>query len=236
MGTVVNGKTVKWASFNLGASRNYEYGGYYAWGETVAYCTSLDPVEWAERDGKVLHYDWASYIHANGSMDKLIKYCPDTAAGAEYWDSTARPEGPDGNSKLFPSDDAVHVKLGGKWRMPTEEDFAALLALKTNLDYTWDEMVLATDSKGNELKDFKGNAIVGLRITRRSTGASLFFPAAGFCEGENVAKNAGSRGYYWSSSLGAGTTNSRSMTFSSGSVICGPSGRLYGFQIRPVTD
>ena len=53
--------------------------------------------------------------------------------------------------------------------MPTEEDFAALQALKTNMDYTWNEMVLATDSKDNELKDLKGNAIVGVRITRRST-------------------------------------------------------------------
>ena len=236
MGTIVNGKTVNWASFNLGASRYYEYGGYYAWGETVAYCTSMDPVEWAERDEKVLHYDWASYIHANGSKDKLIKYCPDTQAGAECWDNTARPEGPDGNNKLLPSDDVVHVKLGGKWRMPKEEDFAALLALKENSNYTWEEMALVTDSRGNEIKDFKGNAIYGLRITRKSTGATLFFPAAGYCEGENVAKSAGSNGYYWSSSLGTGTINARSMTFSSSIITCGPSGRIYGFQIRPVVD
>ena len=31
LGTVVNGKTVLWASFNLGASKEYEYGDYYAW-------------------------------------------------------------------------------------------------------------------------------------------------------------------------------------------------------------
>ena len=34
LGIVVNGNTVKWASFNLGASREWESGDYYAWGET----------------------------------------------------------------------------------------------------------------------------------------------------------------------------------------------------------
>ena len=33
MGTVVNGKTVKWAAFNLGASSPEEYGSFYCWGE-----------------------------------------------------------------------------------------------------------------------------------------------------------------------------------------------------------
>ena len=34
MGTVVNGKNIKWASFNIGASSPNESGLYYAWGET----------------------------------------------------------------------------------------------------------------------------------------------------------------------------------------------------------
>ncbi len=36
IGLVVDGKTIKWASFNLGASKEYEYVNYYAWGETEA--------------------------------------------------------------------------------------------------------------------------------------------------------------------------------------------------------
>ena len=34
LGIVVNGKTIKWGSFNLGATKPEEYGDYYAWGET----------------------------------------------------------------------------------------------------------------------------------------------------------------------------------------------------------
>ena len=34
IGIVVNGKPVKWASCNIGASKKEEYGNFYAWGET----------------------------------------------------------------------------------------------------------------------------------------------------------------------------------------------------------
>ena len=60
IGLVVNGKTIKWASFNLGASKEYEYGNHYAWGET-------EPKS---------NYDWTTYLLANGNEEKLIAYCP----------------------------------------------------------------------------------------------------------------------------------------------------------------
>ncbi len=40
----------KWASCNVGATKPWEYGGYYAWGET-------------EENGV---YDWSNYIHCDG--------------------------------------------------------------------------------------------------------------------------------------------------------------------------
>jgi hypothetical protein len=43
----------KWASFNVGATKPEEYGGYYAWGET----------EEKER------YDWDTYIHCDGASN-----------------------------------------------------------------------------------------------------------------------------------------------------------------------
>lgn len=45
MGTVVNGKNIKWASFNMGASTPEEFGLYYSWGE-------IEPKE---------VYSWATY-------------------------------------------------------------------------------------------------------------------------------------------------------------------------------
>lgn len=63
--------------------------------------------------------------------------------------------------------------VDGKWRIPTEYDWSALLGLKGNEDYKWDDWVSVPDDKGNE--------IFGMRVTRISTGATLFFPAAGDC-------------------------------------------------------
>lgn len=235
LGILVNGKPLKWASCNLGASKPYDYGDYYAWGETDTYYKSLEPLSWKERGNNVLHYDWASYKYANGAIDKIIKYCPSGATGS--WDYTVKPSGPDGDLKLLPSDDVAHVRLGGKWRMPTEDDINSLMTLKANSDYKWEEWVLLLDEKGNERQDAQGNAIRGLRITRKSTGATLFIPAAGNAEGESVGKGAGAKGLYWSASLSSSANNAKSLQFGSSlSPILAASTRLYGLSVRPVCD
>ena len=169
------GLSVKWASFNIGATKEYEYGDYYAWGET------------STKD----NYDWASYKWCTGAGNKLTKYCPKDRANK--WDASAKPEGPDGNVKLLPDDDVAHVKLGGHWRMPTHDDLNELLALKKNDNYTWEKWATVTDSNGKD--------VYGIRITRTSTGATLFLPAAGYCEGTSIGEDAGSLGRYWTASL-----------------------------------
>ncbi len=57
----------KWASWNIGATKPEEYGGYYAWGETE------------EKD----YYDWSSYIHCDGSYS-TCHHIGDDIAGTEY--------------------------------------------------------------------------------------------------------------------------------------------------------
>ena len=179
---------LKWASFNIGASKPWEYGYYYAWGE-------CEPKA---------DYSYETYAHANGDFDKLTKYCPKDKGS--LWDATAKPDGPDKIVTLYPTDDVAHVKLGGKWRMPTKNEIQALLdlkdeAAKENSDYIWDLRGFATDENGDEVKDSNGNIIYGLRITRKSTGATLFLPATGYCNGTEIGRLAGARGEYWSSSL-----------------------------------
>lgn len=217
LGTVVNGKNIKWASFNLGASKEYEYGDYYAWGETA---TKSD-------------YSWATYTYANGAYNKLTKYCPKDKT--DYWDVAGKE--PDGEVTLLPSDDVAHVKLGGKWRMPTRDEINTLLALKTNDDYTWEEWTLPTDENGNEIKDAWGNVVRGIRITRKSTGATLFLPASGYCFDESIGKNAGSYGRYWSTSLGTASPDyALIVNFDSdGSGVLGYQ-RYFGLPVRPVSE
>ena len=57
----------KWASCNVGATKPYEYGGYYAWGET----------EEKER------YDWDTYIHCDGASNTCHDLGSDIS-GTEY--------------------------------------------------------------------------------------------------------------------------------------------------------
>ena len=124
------GLSVKWASFNLGASMPEEYGGHYAWGETwpKAYC-------W-------LHtYKWS-----NG--DKLFKYCPTDMI--DYWDGTGMP---DGKTVLDPEDDAAHINLGSNWRIPTDAEWTELIE---NCIWSWTtqngiEGRLITASNGNSI-------------------------------------------------------------------------------------
>ncbi|MBO4595171.1 MAG: hypothetical protein J5632_00970 [Bacteroidales bacterium] len=224
LGTIVNGKNVKWASFNIGASKPYEYGDYFAWGETT---TKTD-------------YSWGTYAYATGASSKLTKYCHED--GTSYWDATSKPDGPDGIETLYPSDDVAHAKLGGGWRMPTFDDFKALRALKTkaeeeNSDYIWEPWVFATDENGDEAKDSNGNVIYGLRITRKSTNAVLFLPAAGYCDGTTIGKQVGIFGYYWSSYLYVANANCgyRFDVYEDGSGFM-PSSRSMGLSVRPVTD
>ena len=89
-----------WATCNVGASSPEEYGGYFAWGETE----------------EKTDYSWETYKWCNGSSTTLTKYCTSSNYGTV-----------DNKTVLELSDDVAHVKWGGDWRMPTEEDIIELI-------------------------------------------------------------------------------------------------------------
>lgn len=96
------GLSVKWAKCNLGAMKAYEYGNYYAWGETAS--NNI--------------FNWGNYTLCNGDQESQLKYCTNPAAGHE--DFT------DGLTVLEPADDAATATLGSPWRMPTIEEITEL--------------------------------------------------------------------------------------------------------------
>lgn len=107
------GLSVKWASFNLGASKPEEYGDYYAWGETeLKYAFNSRTYKW-------------SYKEENYPT----KYCPNNKR--KYWYGL---EAPDGKESLDLDDDVANVKLGGIWRIPTSTEFKELCKKCT---WTW---------------------------------------------------------------------------------------------------
>ena len=111
LGIVVNGKTIKWGSFNLGATKPEEYGDYYAWGET-------EPKE---------DYSWSTYkFRTSGdSWDnvKFSKYITNDSYGSVD-NITVLQRGEITGETV---DDAAREKLHGKWRMPTYAEWEALL-------------------------------------------------------------------------------------------------------------
>ena len=98
---------VKWATFNVGATRPEEYGGYYAWGETE----------------EKSDYSWSTYKWCKGSETSMTKYCTDSSYGTV-----------DNKTVLDLEDDVAHVNWGGSWRMPTraEQD-----ELRENCAWIW---------------------------------------------------------------------------------------------------
>ncbi len=192
---------VKWATRNLGATAPEEFGDYFAWGET-------EPKK---------QYTWSSYkFHMGGSKTENVifsKYNP----GGTRWGLV------DGKSVLDPEDDAAIVRLGGKWRMPTEEDARKLL---DNCACEWTEL----------------NGVKGFKVTSKVPGYTerwIFFPAAGhyFKDEWDYPK----RGCYWTSSLRVQSiVLSYSLEFDYGynplRVMVGDPERCVGLPIRPVCD
>ena len=205
------GLSVKWASFNLGASKPEEYGDYFAWGETEPYYISLDPLEWKE--GKEKGYDWASYKWSMGSGTTLTKYSPNPLYGFDGFT--------DERFALDPEDDAAVAHLGGKWRMPLASEFAEL---RDQCTWTWTTR----------------NGVKGYEVTSNTNGNRIFLPCSGAWH--HLSNwSAGQYGYFWTSSVIAGTPSSAygvnyyySEYYSSYSVAFFVDDRSGGLPVRPV--
>ena len=208
-GAVDMGLSVLWASCNLcedGLCANPEdYGDYYAWGETEPYYSSQDPLTW--KDGKT-GYNWSSYSLCGGSSRTLTRYNNSGSYGAVDNKTTF--------SDYDYEDDAARAKLGGKWRLPTDEEWEEL---STQCTWTWTTY----------------NGVNG-RLVTAPNGNSIFLPAAGYLD-DTFFNGAGSYGYYWSSSLNTGSPDGAwAVGFSSGRVGRDCYDRYFGHSVRPVTE
>lgn len=112
-GLVDLGLSVKWATFNLGATKPEEYGDYFAWGET----------ELKEE------HSWETYKWCMGSYNTLTKYCMDSKYGYNGFS--------DLKDELFLEDDVAAITLGGKWHIPTFSQWNELVGY---CSWTWTSM------------------------------------------------------------------------------------------------
>lgn len=119
---------------------------------------------------------------------------------------------------LDPEDDIAHMKWGGKWRIPTKEEWQKLTQI---CDKYW----TAT---------YYGKS--GWIIKNRSTGNYIFLPAAGILNGLSWS-SMGTQGYYWSSSLSPyGSDYAWGYNFEYGQGLYGRYKRFLGQSVRPISD
>ena len=114
-----------WATCNVGAENAWDYGDYFAWGETKP------------KD----NYDWSTYKYANGDYDKLTKYCNKSDFGNDGFT--------DNLTVLQPEDDAATANWGNNWRMPTQAEFQELY---DNCDWEWTSDYNGTGVAGRIVK------------------------------------------------------------------------------------
>ena len=119
----------KWATCNVGATQPYEYGDYYAWGETVTKKS----------------YAWNNYKH--GQRNLLTKYCYDIDEGKDDF--------VDYLNMLLSVDDVASFKWGANWRMPLESEIKELIE-KCTWTWTWNALV---GVHGYMVKGSNGNTI-----------------------------------------------------------------------------
>ena len=96
----------KWATCNVGADKETDYGLYFAWGETVGY----------SKINSMKQFCWKDYKFSKRGSNKFTKY-NDT----------------DGKKVLDLCDDAVQVNMGGKWHIPTKEQIKELIKNTENI-------------------------------------------------------------------------------------------------------
>ena len=199
-----------WATCNLGATKPEEYGDYFAWGETEPYYVSLNPLVWKE--GKESGYDWPSYKWCMGLYYQLTKYCTESTILSFGYNGFM-----DDKTILDPEDDAAHVRLGGKWRIPTDAEWTEL---REKCTWRWTSLY----------------GIYGREVTGPN-GKSIFLPASDEWNGTTFNDSTYSFGLYWSSSLYTDSPDSAFfVSFYSGQVGRYANPRCYGFSIRPVYD
>ena len=185
------GLSVRWASFNIGSFAPEESGSYFTWGDT-------EPIG----------YDsgWSVYKWCNGSDNTLTKYNTLSSYGTVD-NKTVLETGADG-------DDVASKKLGGKWRMPTKEEWEELISECT---WTW------TSQNGKN-----GRLVTG------KNGNSIFLPAGGEHYGSYIS-NGGTQGSYWSSSLSVDRPDRAwRIYFGSNGFSTFDYHRPYGRSVRPV--
>ncbi len=199
-----------WAEVNIGAENQWNFGFYFWWGDTVGY--KFKDGVWMASDGSSSGF---SFKEANlfsklfGKKDNILTSGKDVSTLLnEGWITQ--------NGVLAPEHDAAHVKRGGEWRMPTDQE---LSDLSEKCDWSWTSV----------------NGVNGYSVRGRGSyaSASIFLPCAGYGSGTSLYY-AGSGGNYWSSVPDSDDNGAWGLYFNSGDHNTFDYYRYNGRSVRPV--
>ena len=264
----------KWAKWNIGAENEKDYGWYFSWGgmERYWYHTNVSDLRysaWRKLPPAVsTDYPWDTdqticagtyylpepdFELETGTEDYSFtwQYTPfnngSTSPNTAYFNGikdTVCPLDGDGNRNLVSAYDAAHVIWGGTWRMPTRDDFKALINACGGTGGTCTPTPLPSANPGKGIywvsaeqtyiSDYTG--VAGVLFCDGTS--KLFFPAASFGDVNNL--NAYANGFYWSSSLQSGSNaycmRLGNLPYSPYPVKTDFTIRMRGYPIRPVSD
>ena len=205
---------LKWAAWNVGATKPEESGLYFAWGEDKGYVvTSGTPIDASQgkynaiitnADGSETTKRFASgytdYKHYDVSTSSFTKY---NAA--------------DELTTLVNEDDGCYL-AENDIRMPTKAECEELIANTTSV---WTEK-------------YNGSVINGMTFTSKTNGNSIFVPAVG-AVGSGMLGSFGLLGLFWSSSLSSSSVEKAfNLNFNSDNLGVDNDNRFNGIPLRAV--
>ena len=205
---------LKWAAWNVGATKPEESGLYFAWGEDKGYVVTR---------GKVINETYGQYnaIIKNADGSQTEKTFAENLSDYKHYDvSTSAFTKYNSTSVLTPlanEDDGCYL-AEKSMRMPTKEECEELIA-NTNHDWT---------------TNYNGSGVNGMTFTSKTNGNSIFVPAVGAVD-SGVLNGFGLGGGFWSSSLSSSSVEGAfGLDFDSGGLGVGSGGRFYGIPLRAV--
>ena len=175
-------------------------------------------VEWCDRNVGALSPDAAGTYYAWGETKVRMEFGADNYK----WGNVSAGEinkynGNDGLEFLEASDDIAHAKFGGKWRMPTADEW---LELCEKCDWKWTKQGKAS----------------GFLVTSKDGSTSIFLPAAGGYLGSSLM-DVGYHGFYWTSQLiKSSPASAWAFWIRNNNASEEDFPRYYGFPIRAVKD
>lgn len=219
------GLSVKWATYNVGATAPQGYGDYLSWAATEpfyedGYAQENPQAHW--KTGKCYNLANAPYITTIGYMGDDTKWLKYVGFSLSTHKDAAATDANAVKRILDLNDDVANVMWGGNWRMPTYEEWNELIS---NCTWTWTTL----------------DGINGYKVQSKKAGYTqkwIFLPAAGERSSGALA-NLGQEGCYWSSSVNTMTIidnpdNACYLHLTSSTHNTNHDLRSLGYSVRPV--